>query len=328
MGEILSQNEIDSLLNALDTGELDADEYRKHSDEKKIKDYDFARPSKFSKEHLRTLEIIFEHYSRLIATALPGYLRSSVQVEVINSEAVSYSEFSNALANPVLLGIIDFSPLKGNIIIDFSVNIGYAIIDRMLGGTGKPIEKNRDFSEIERILLEKIFTVAINELREPWANVIRLEPHLEKLETNSQFAQIISPNEMIALITLSVKIGKVEGLMNICLPYICIEPIMDKLNTKYWFSRMQKKEADENYKEAIETLIEKAKVPIRVTLGNSNISVNDFVNLQKGDIIKLDTKIDKDLDVYVGNIKKFTAKPGKFKETNAVQITSIFREED
>ncbi|MFP4697257.1 MAG: flagellar motor switch protein FliM [Eubacteriales bacterium] len=327
MGDILSQNEIDDLLQALSTGELDVEEYKQASSEKQIKEYDFARPSKFSKEHLRTLEIIFEHYSRLLSTTLPGYLRSSVQVEVINSEAVSYLEFSNALASPVLLGLVNFSPLKGSIVIDFSVNVGYAIIDRLLGGKGKPLEKERDFSEIERTLLEKIFAVCINELREPWRNVIELEPHLEKLETNSQFAQIISPNEMIALVTLNIRIGKTEGLMNICLPYICIEPIMDKLNTKYWFSTMQQKN-DEDYKDVIESIITKAQIPLKVILGNSLISVNDFVNLQKGDIIKLDTKIDNELEVFVGNIKKFTAKPGMYKDINAVKVTSIIREED
>lgn len=327
MGEVLSQNEIDNLLKAMSTGELDVEDYKETVGERNIKDYNFARPSKFSKEHLRTLEIIFEHYSRLISTTLPAYLRTAVHVEVINSEAVSYSEFSNALANPVLLGIVNFSPLKGSVLMDFSVNIGYTIIDRMLGGKGKPLEKNRDFSEIERTILEKIFAVCINELREPWHNVIKLEPHLEKLETNSQFAQIISPNEMIALVTLNIKIGKIEGLMNICLPYICIEPIMDKLNTKYWFSTMQQKD-NEDYKDIIESVISRAKIPIKVLLGKSNISVNDFVNLQKGDIIKLDSKIDKDLEVFVGNINKFTGKPGMYKDTNAVKIISVNREED
>jgi flagellar motor switch protein FliM len=327
VGEVLSQNEIDNLLKAMSTGELDVEDYKETVGERNIKDYNFARPSKFSKEHLRTLEIIFEHYSRLISTTLPAYLRTAVHVEVINSEAVSYSEFSNALANPVLLGIVNFSPLKGSVLMDFSVNIGYTIIDRMLGGKGKPLEKNRDFSEIERTILEKIFAVCINELREPWHNVIKLEPHLEKLETNSQFAQIISPNEMIALVTLNIKIGKIEGLMNICLPYICIEPIMDKLNTKYWFSTMQQKD-NEDYKDIIESVISRAKIPIKVLLGKSNISVNDFVNLQKGDIIKLDSKIDKDLEVFVGNINKFTGKPGMYKDTNAVKIISVNREED
>ena len=133
MGDVLSQSEIDNLLNALSSGELDVEEI-KETNEKQVKDYDFARPSKFSKEHLRTLEIIFEHYGRLLTTNLPVYLRKTVQVEVMNSEAVTYSEFSNALSNPVLLGIVNFAPLQGNIIIEMASNLGYAIVDRMLGG--------------------------------------------------------------------------------------------------------------------------------------------------------------------------------------------------
>ncbi len=126
----MSQDEIDSLLSALSQGELDVDEM-KDAPEKQIKDYDFARPSKFSKEHLRTLEIIFEHYGRLISTNLPVYLRKSVQVEVMNSEAVTYQEFSNALSNPVLLGVVNMEPLDGSIILEVASNLGYSIVDRM-----------------------------------------------------------------------------------------------------------------------------------------------------------------------------------------------------
>ena len=123
MGEVLSQSEIDNLLKALRSGELDVDEM-KNNDEKQVKNYDFARPSKFSKEHLRTLEIIFEHFGRLLATNLPAYLRKSVSVDVVNSEVVIYSEFSNALSNPVLLGVVGMQPLVGNIIMEMASNLG------------------------------------------------------------------------------------------------------------------------------------------------------------------------------------------------------------
>ena len=321
MGEVLSQNEIDSLLKALSSGELDADEI-KDKDEKQVKNYDFARPAKFSKEHLRTLEIIFEHYGRLLSTNLPVYLRKNVQVEVMNSEAVTYSE----LSNPVLLGIVNFAPLSGSIIIEIGENLGYTIVDRMLGGKGAPLERPRDFSEIELLILERIFNVVVNLLIEPWENVCELEPRLERIETNSQFAQIISPTEMIALVTLNIKIGEVEGLINICLPYITLESVMDKLNTKYWYSNLQEKDEQE-YSEIIESLISRAPMPIKVALGNSTISVNDFLGLQRGDIIRRDTKVDEELNIFVGNIKKFTALPGATGDNYAVRITSVIREE-
>lgn len=326
MGDVLSQNEIDNLLAALSSGELDADEFQQNK-EKQVKLYEFARPSKFSKEHLRTLNIIFEHYARLLSTNLPAYLRKNVQVEVINSEAVTYSEFTNALSNPVLLGVIDFSPLEGNIIIELADNVGYAIVDRMLGGGGYPLDRMREFSEIELMILERIYNVCTNLLVEPWANVIQLQPRLLRIETNSQFAQIISPSEMISIVTLNIKIGNVEGMMNICLPYVCLEKVIDKLNTKYWYSTMQLSD-NKSYKDVIEVAIANAKIPLRAVLGKSTISVNDFMNMQEGDIIKLNTKVDDELSVYVGNINKFTALPGASTGSYAVKISSIIKGEE
>ncbi len=325
MGDVLSQNEIDNLLAALNSGELDAEEI-KDSGEKTVKNYDFARPSKFSKDHLRTLEIIFENYGRLLSTHLPAYFRKSVQIEVVNSEAITYSEFSNALSNPVILGIINFSPLEGNIVMEVADNLGYAIVDRMLGGGGQPLEKSRDFTEIELIILERILNICTNLLVEPWQSVVDITPRLEKIETNSQFAQIISPSEMTSIITMNLQIGNVEGLMNIGIPYTCVEPVIDKLNTKYWYSTMQVKD-DGMYQEAIESVISKTKIPIRALLGKSTVSVNDFMNLQPGDIIRLDTNVEDELDIYVGNIKKFTALPGAFQDVYAVRVTSVIREE-
>ncbi len=325
MGEVLSQNEIDSLLQALSTGELDVEEI-KDKDEKHVKNYDFTRPAKFSKEHLRTLEIIFENYGRLLTTNLPVYLRKSVQVEVMSSEAVTYQEFSNALSNPVLLSMVSVSPLPGTIILEIAENLGYAIVDRMLGGVGAPLDKSREFSEIELLILERILYTCVNLLREPWSNVCDIHPKLDRVETNSQYAQIVSPTEMIALVTLNIKIGDVEGLMNICLPYLTLESVMDRLNAKFWYSNLQ--ERDETvYSDTIEGLISKAQIPIKAVLGNSSISVDDFVNLQVGDIIRLDREVEDDLTIYVGNIKKFTALPGATDKNYAVRITSVIREE-
>ena len=167
---------------------------------------------------------------------------------------------------------------------EIASNLGYAMVDRMLGGEGEPLEKTREFSEIELLIIERILTVCVNLLHEPWENVVDIHPRLERIETNSQFAQIISPSEMIAIVTINIKIGDVEGLMNVCLPYLTLEDIMDKLNTKYWYSTMQ-------------------------------------------DIIRLDTKVNQELDVFVGNIKKFTALPGSSGDKYAVRITSVIREE-
>ena len=326
MSDILSQSEIDNLLKQLSEGDLDVDQIQ-GEDEKQVKNYDFSRPTKFSKEHLRTLEIIFEHYSRLISTNLPVYLRKNVQVSVASSETVTFSEFSNALSNPSVLGIVNFAPLNGNIIIEIATNLCYTMLDRMLGGSGQPLEKSRDFSDIELTILQKLLVMFTQLMREPWKNVVEISPVLSRLETNPQFAQVIAPSDLIAIVTLNMKIGDVEGMVNICLPFFTLEDVMDKLNTKYWFSTMQENH-DEHYEEYIESMIRRVDIPIKAVLGRSTISVNDFLNLQVGDCIRLDSRVDTDMNVYVGNIKKFTALPGTDRDSYAVQITSVIREEE
>ncbi len=326
MSEVLSQNEIDNLLAALSTGELDADTLS-DTTEKQVKNYDFKRPAKFSKEHLRTLEIIHEHYGRLLSTNLPVYLRKTVQVAVASSETVTFSEFTNALASPSILGIINFHPLNGTIILDMAPNLGFAMIDRMLGGQGNALERSRDFSEIEMTILQKMMVVCMQLMRDPWKNVVEVNPVLDRIETNPAFAQIISPSDMIAIVTLNVKIGDTEGFFNICLPFFTLEDVMDQLNTKFWFSNMTEISGEE-YADNIEAMIRHVDIPIRAVLGESSISVGDFMMLQPGDVIRVDTDVDSELDVYVGNIRKFTGLPGYNKDKFAMKITSVIREED
>ena len=325
MGDVLSQSEIDNLLSALNNGEFDSAELDE-VEERQVKDYNFARPSKFSKDHLRTLVFIFEHYARLLSTNLPVYLRKNVQVEVMHAEAATYQEFSNSLSNPVLLGVVNFMPLEGNIIIEMASGLGYTIVDRMLGGSGVPLEKAREFTEIELTIIERIMVVCTNLLVEPWHNVQVLEPMLERIETNSQFAQFVSPNEMTSIVTMNIRIGDVEGLFNICIPYAVVEPVIEKINTKYWYSTAEVRDEDV-YREIIENSLNRAQIPVRAIMGKRAISVNDFMHLQVGDIIKVDTKIEDELDVYVGNIKKFSALPGAYDDAYAVKIKKVYREE-
>jgi flagellar motor switch protein FliM len=326
VGDILSQNEIDALLNQLSSGELDVSAIT-NAEEKPVRDYDFSRPTKFSKEHLRTLEIIFEHYGRLISTNLPVLLRKNAQVTVASSETVTFSEFTNALSNPSILGIVAFEPLGGSIIIDLATNIAFAMIDRMLGGEGESINFSRDFSDIELSIIQKIMIMFTQLLHDPWRNVMDISPVLSRLETNPQFAQIIAPGEMISVVTLNIRIGEVEGFMNMCLPFMTLEDVMDRLNTKYWFSTMQENK-DEDSKDNIEAMLRRVEVPVKAVLGTSQITVNDFMNLQVGDCIRLDARVDSDMNIYVGNIKKFTALPGASDDCYAVRVTSVIREEE
>ncbi|MCT4564068.1 MAG: flagellar motor switch protein FliM [Maledivibacter sp.] len=325
MSDVLSQSEIDDLLQALSTGEVDVQEFKDDTKEKKIKKYDFRRPDKFAKDQLRTLQIIHENFARLLNTFLSGYLRTLITIDVLSVEQLTYHEFSNSISDPAVLGIINFEPLNGQIIMDVSTDIAFTMIERVLGGNGRLLKETRGFTEIEVTLLKRVL-IKINKLIvESWENIIGLNPSLEKIETNSQFAQIVSPNEIIALVTLNIKIGEVEGMLNMCIPYYVLEPIIPKLSTRLWFSNNNKDITDEE-KDAIKLGLEKTYVNVRAIIGNASITVSDFLNLQPGDVIQLDRKIYEDIEVVVGKQHKFTAKPGIKKKKVAIKI-SDFKEE-
>ena len=327
MSEVLSQSEIDELLRSLSEGTAPEPDTSSTTKEKPILPYDFARPQKVNKEQQRTLEIMYDSYCRQLASFLSGYLRTNVTLEVLSAEQVTFFEFSNALANPCILSIVELLPLKGSIILEISPNIGYAVIDRILGGPGTGVKNMRDFSEIEKILLERVVAHMLAPLPQTWENVKEIRPRLTQIETNSQFAQIISPTETIALVTMSIKVGTVQGLMNFCLPVPVIEPILDRLYTRYWFATARDEDGID-YMEELQSKIETADISVSAVVGKTNIMVSDFVNLNVGDVILLDSFVDSEMEVYVGPLQKFYAKPGLSRGRNAIQITKLIERED
>lgn len=331
MPDVLSQNEIDELLAALSTGEVDVSEIEEEKKEKKVRKYDFSRPDKFAKDQLRTLEIIHENFSRLLNNFLSGYLRTYIEVDVISVQSLIYTEFSNSISNPAILGIVDFAPFSGQVIIDVSADIANAMIERVLGGTGKSVsasKENRTLTEIEMTLLRNILIKFINLLKEPWGNIVELRPKLENIETNAQFAQIVSPAESVALITFNLHIGENEGMVNICIPHYVIEPILPSLSSRLWFATSNKREVTEEERGALETGISRSKINMTAVVGASTITVSELMNLQKGDIILLNKKVEDPLDVFVEDKVKFKAKPGIKKKNVAIMVTEVVEEGD
>lgn len=327
LSEVLSQSEIDSLLNALSTGEVDVKEIEADTKEKKIRNYDFRNPQKMAKDQLRTLEIIHENFSRLLQTFLSGYLSTPVKITLLSVEQLAYSEFSNAISNPAFLSIVNFSPLPGECIYDISPEIAFAIIDRLLGGDGEKAYEIRTFTEIELTLLTKTISKTNDLISRAWENVIELNPYLEKIETNPQFAQVVSPNETIALITLNISIGETDGMFNICIPHIVIESIMDKLTTKLWFSKTKKTSKKDNI-EIIEKRLKNALIELKAELASSDLTVKELLDLQLGDVIKLGNFDGKEVVIKVGTEFKFYGKPGTIGKNMAVKIARVKKDGD
>lgn len=326
VAEVLSQREIDELLAAFMAGEVNINEIKEEAPAKKVSVYDFRRPKKFAKDQLRTLQIIHENFARLMGSYFSAILRTYCQIDLVSVEPQTYGEFINSLPDPVVLGIIDFRPLKGSIILEFSPNVVYAIIDRMLGGIGVAPEKVRDFTEIEIVLIERIMRQLLPIMNNSWSNVVNAEFVLEHIETNAQFAQLVSPNEPIAIVTLNAHIGEVEGMMNVCIPYLVIEPIIQQLSSKHWLSTRFTEESERKYYQLLASQIENTPVEVKAVLGETSITIRDLLDLQKGDVIKLDKKVDEDVDVYIGDVKKFCGIVGLKKNYLAIQVTSICKE--
>ncbi len=325
MTEILSQDEIDALLAAISTGEVESEEPKSAIDKRKVKIYDFKRPDKFSKDQLRTLQMIHETFARLSTTSLSAQLRALVSVHVASVDQLTYEEFIRSIPNPTTLGIINMDPLKGSAIFEIDPSITFTIIDRLFGGEGQPMKTNRELTEIEQSVMESIIVRLLTNLREAWATVIDLRPRLSQIETNPQFAQIVPPTDMVVLTTFETKVGEVEGMMNFCIPYITIEPIVTKLSAQYWYSSIRKGASSENF-EMIKERLNTVYLPVSVELGSTELPVRDILQLKVGDVIKLDTKVTADLKVKVVDRVKFTAKAGIVGVKKAVQITGIIEE--
>lgn len=326
MGDVLSQAEIDALLSALSDGEVDAEEIKTTKVQKKIRVYDFKRPNKFSKDQIHSLQNIHENYCRSLTTYLSGHLHSVIETKVLSIEQITYDEFIRSLPNPTILGIFHFEPLEGTLLMEMSPGLAFGIIDLLLGGLGNTSEKNRDLTEIESTIMEHRLSQMIEPLEEAWADVAELKPKFMTLETNPSFTQIVAPNEMVVLITLEVKVGESIGMINFCLPYLVLEPILEKLNTFFLFATQAKVRSPEQVS-AIRKKIQWAKIDMSALLGQTEISVRDLLELAPGDVIPLQQGVENALSIYVGNYKKFRGVPGLSGEHLAVQLVETVEEE-
>ncbi|EJZ42499.1 flagellar motor switch protein FliM [Leptospira licerasiae] len=317
MTEILSQDEIDALLNAISSGEVAEDEYSSVGEQKKVKIYDFKRPDKFSKDQIRTLQMMHETFARLATTGLSAQLRALVHVHVAAVDQLTYEEFIRSIPNPTTLAVINMDPLRGSAILEIDPSISFTIIDRLFGGKGETAKISRELSEIEMSVMEGIIVRILGNMREAWSTVIDLRPRLGNIETNPQ---VVPPNDMVVLINLETKIGEVEGLTNLCIPYITIEPIINKLSAQYWYSSIRKGELDEN-RAIIQERLDQVQIPVIAEVGSVDISILDFMNLTVGDVVKLEnTTTRSDMLVKVGERKKFKCLPGRVGNRLAIQI--------
>jgi flagellar motor switch protein FliM len=318
-GDILSQSEIDALLSAISTGEMDADELKKEESSKKVKVYDFKRALRFSKDQIRSLTRIHDNFARLLTTYFSAQLRTYVQITVGSVDQLPYEEFIRSIPKMTVLNVFEVQPLQGRILMEVSPNIAYAMMDRIMGGIGASVNKIDNLTEIETKIISNIFEKSLENYQEAWESIIEIEPIMEEFEVNPQFLQMVSPNETVVVISLNVQVGDVSGMINLCIPHVVLEPIIPRLSAHYWM-QSDRKEPKPIEIEALKSQIQLADLIVSAELGSSELSIQDFLQLHPGDVIQLDSSIDKPLVVKIGDKPKFIGQPGKLNKKIAVQI--------
>ncbi|MFD1067564.1 flagellar motor switch protein FliM [Oceanobacillus locisalsi] len=318
MDEVLSQNEIDALLSAITSGEMDAEELKKEEDEKRIRVYDFKRALRFSKDQIRSISRLHENYARLLTTFFATQLRTYVNITVTSVDQVPYEEFIRSVPKPTVLNIYSLEPLDGNLIMEVNPNVAFALLERLLGGKGSADSKSSSLTEIEKILLTQLFEKAEGNLKEAWSSVTDIEPVLEEFEENPQFLQIVAPTETVVVVSLSAVIGEVSGMINICIPHVILEPIIPKLSASYWMQTNNNK--DEKSLQRMSQYLKNTDVDVKTILGEADINIDEFLRFSAGDVIALNQAIDTPLKMAVNDEFKFLVQPGKYRHKMSVQV--------
>jgi len=326
MTEVLSQDEIDQLLTAINAGDTEPEDFKSTADSRKIKIYDFKRPDKFSKEQIRTISMMHETFARLSTTSLSAQLRSVVHVHVASVDQLTYEEFIRSIPTPTTLAVINMDPLKGNAILEIDPAITFSVIDRLFGGTGEGNKSQHELTDIEQSVMEGIIVRILGNMREAWTQVIDLRPRLGQIDTNPQFAQIVPPTDMVVLVTLETKVGEVEGMINFCIPYITIEPIIGKLSTQFWFSTAHRAGTSENLT-VLKDKLETVDIDAVAVIGKIDLSVREVLSLRLGDVVRLyNTRTSDPYSLNIGSKPKFLCRPGVVGKKLAVQIVKKIAE--
>ncbi len=305
---------------------LDIDDEFSDSEHKSYKLYNFRRPDKFSKDNLRALRDIHREFSKAISLVLSGYLRMRVEIEIVSVDQLTYEEFVRSMPSPISVGVFEFEPLSGQILLGISFEVISCIVNRMLGGVGSIDTQTRELTDIEKALAKKVINIIIKQLEDSWNTIIPVSGKFISLDDNYQSIQVATAGEIVALLTFEVQIqGKHFGLFSICFPYPVLETVLGHLSTQHIFQTKGLVASNDERLKMI-SKINTSNVDVRVQFGQCSITLDDFLQLSEGDILKLDNRVQDDLIVKINGEKKFFARPGTLKDKICVKITDVYDE--
>jgi flagellar motor switch protein FliM len=338
MDDLLSDGEVSALLSELDMGEVGGGGALESPSEaiattpdvgvtvdekgRKIKTYDFNRPNRFSKDHMRTLEMLHEIFSRGFTASVAAYLRTVAEIKVTSVTQLPFREYTMSLPRPDCIFVLKMEPLDGSFLLEMNPELVLTLIDRILGGPGKAPTAARELTLIEQSVIEKVMNRGMETLQEAWLKVGHFQPKLTGYETTAQFVQVVAPNEIAAVIEFEVKINEVTGKMSMCIPYVVLEPIIGDLSAQKWFT-VGKKESTAETVESLTKVMKETKVPIVVKVGETQITVQELLRLKSGDVIRLGTSPHQEIDVLIEGLVKLKGRPGVSSKKKALQVTMV-----
>ncbi|MFP4200274.1 MAG: flagellar motor switch protein FliM [Clostridia bacterium] len=297
---------------------------------RQIKTYDFLRPEKFSREHQAALRVLHDNIARFAATNLSTHVRSAVKVSLVSFDQITYEEFAEQLNTPVVLGVGELPPLEGKIGIEFRPEITFPIIERLLGNPGEAATLHRPLTDLEAAVMRTVFGRIIEAVEEAWRDVLVVDGNLNALETSPFFTQFAPPNEMMLVAGLSVEMGGNKGRINLAWPYMMLESILPQLSLQYWMGGSSSGHSHHGESTEEERRIQrhlmKVRVPLSVELGSALVTIRDFLDIDVGDILRLDQKVEDPLTVSVEGRQVFRGWPGRIGNKMAVRLQILDEE--
>jgi flagellar motor switch protein FliM len=328
MAQVLSQDEVDALLNAvndgdeLDPGSAGGGAAGAPEEDENIQPYDLTNQDRVIRGRMPILEIIYERFIRQFRVSLSNSLRKISTISIISTDLLKFGEFVNTLPIPSCMCIMRYNELRGAALLVFESKLAYAIIDSYFGGTDRPFTKieGKEFTSIELSFMKKVMDMAISDLEEAWAPIHRIDAQYLRTEINPQFVGVVPPSDVIIATTLEVEFESASGTIMIVVPYSTIEPIKQKLSSSF---QTDNDMADSVWTQALNSHIKELKAQMVVKLGETDMTVGDLLTLERGDIIPLNQEASGEVTLDIQSIEKMKCLMGVYKGSRAVQITKL-----
>lgn len=325
MSNILSQEEVDALLRGISGGEVETEVIDKAVAEGVVS-YDLTSQDRIIRGRMPTLEMINEKFSRIFRGTMSSTLRKVVNVSAMSTDMVKFGEFMKTLPVPTSMHLFKMEPLRGSALFVFESKVIFTLVDLLFGGSGTAPYKieGREFTPIENNLIKKIVLSALADMEVAWKALLDIKVSYVRSEINPQFAQIVPPTDVVIVINFEVELEYTTGVMSMCIPYASLEPVREKLQAGYQSENM---EVDKIWAGRFKEYLMRAGLDIAVQLGKTRINGKDLLNLQKGDVIRLNQFASDPLTLFVEGIPKYKVEPGYHKGNMAGRITELIAKE-